>query len=111
MSLPEPSTWNRRLGAGLLVSSLCLLALELTLSRIFSVLMWYHFVSLIVSLALFGITVSGLAVFLAPRRFPREAGCRQMCSGCVSRSSPPGRRESTASTTSISTPIPVRNTR
>ncbi len=56
----------------MLISSLCLLALELTLSRIYSVLMWHHFVSLVVSLALFGITVSGLAVFLAPRRFPRE---------------------------------------
>jgi len=72
------ATWNRRLGVGLLVSSLCLLALELTLSRIFSVLMWYHFVSLIVSLALFGITVSGLAVFLAPQRFPREAAASWM---------------------------------
>jgi spermidine synthase len=76
---PEAAThWTRRLGAGLLVSSLCLLALELTLSRIFSVLMWYHFVSLIVSLALFGITVSGLAVFLAPRRFPRETAAAWM---------------------------------
>jgi len=72
VSAPASAAWNRRLGAGLLASSLCLLALELTLSRIFSVLMWYHFVSLIVSLALFGLTVSGLAVFLAPRRFPRE---------------------------------------
>jgi SAM-dependent methyltransferase len=62
----------------LLVSSLCLLALELTLSRIFSVLMWYHFVSLILSLALLGITVSGLAVFLAPLRFPREQAAAWM---------------------------------
>lgn len=72
MNPDAPSIWTRRLGAGLLLSALSLLALELTLSRIFSVLMWYHFVSLIVSLALFGITVSGLAVFLAPQRFPRE---------------------------------------
>ena len=69
-----PSVWNRRLGSGLLISSLCLLALELTLSRIFSVLMWYHFVSLIVSLALFGITVSGLADLSRPTAFPPRAG-------------------------------------
>ncbi len=62
----------------MLLTSLCLLALELTLSRIFSVLMWYHFVSLVVSLALFGITVSGLAVFLAPQRFPREEAASWM---------------------------------
>jgi hypothetical protein len=78
VSQGAPAAWTRRLGAGLLVSSLCLLALELTLSRIFSVLMWYHFVSLIVSLALFGITVSGLAVFLAPQRFPREEAAAWM---------------------------------
>jgi len=78
VNFSAPAIWNRRLGAGLLISSLCLLALELTLSRIFSVLMWYHFVSLIVSLALFGITVSGLAVFLAPRHFPREEAAAWM---------------------------------
>ena len=40
--------------------------------------MWYHFVSLIVSLALFGITVSGLVVFLAPQRFPLEKAASWM---------------------------------
>jgi len=40
--------------------------------------MWYHFVLLIVSLALLGSTVSGLAVFLAPQRFPRAAAASWM---------------------------------
>ncbi len=62
--------WGRRQAAGLFLSSLALLALELVLVRIFSVLMWYHFVSLIISLALLGLTVSGLVVFLSPARFP-----------------------------------------
>jgi spermidine synthase len=64
------SSWSGRLGLGLFLSSLVLLSMELVLVRIFSVLMWYHFVSLIVSLALFGLTASGLAVFLFPRLFP-----------------------------------------
>lgn len=64
--------WNRRLGAGLFLSSLSLLALELVLVRIFSVLMWYHFVSLVISLALLGLTASGLVVFIFPLRFPPE---------------------------------------
>jgi len=64
-------SWSRRLGLGLFLTSLVLLAMELVLVRIFSVLMWYHFVSLIVSLALFGLTASGLMVFLFPRFFPR----------------------------------------
>ena len=75
---PAAPAWNRALGAGLLASALCLLALELVLSRIFSVLMWYHFVSLVISLALFGITASGLLVFLLPRRFPAAEAPRWM---------------------------------
>ena len=69
--LDQP-VWTRRLAAGLFLSSLTLLALELVLVRIFSVLMWYHFVSLVISLALLGLTVSGLVVFVAPRSFPPE---------------------------------------
>ena len=75
---PAPAAWSRGLGAGLLASAFCLLALELVLSRIFSVLMAYHFVSLVVSLALFGITASGLLVFLFPRRFPAARAPRWM---------------------------------
>ena len=71
MRAPEAvPSWSSRLGLGLLLTSLALLALELVLVRVFSVLMWYHFVSLIVSLALFGLTASGLLVFLFPRAFP-----------------------------------------
>lgn len=63
-------SWSRRLGLGLFLSACSLLAMELVLVRIFSVLMWYHFVSLIISLALLGMTASGLLVFLFPGRFP-----------------------------------------
>jgi hypothetical protein len=46
--------------------------LEITLTRVFSVTMWYHFAFLAVSLAVFGIGVSGQAVYLFPSRFSIE---------------------------------------
>jgi spermidine synthase len=47
---------------------------EILLTRIFSVTMWYHFVFLAVSLAMFGLTVGGLVVYVAPRCFaPHKA--------------------------------------
>ncbi len=57
------------------------LALEILLTRIFSVTMWYHFAFVAVSLALFGVAVSGVAVSVAPRFF----------SGDHTTSSPEGR--------------------
>jgi spermidine synthase len=72
-ALPDTTpSWGWRLGLGLFLTSLVLLAMELVLVRVFSVLMWYHFVSLVISLALFGLTASGLVVFLFPRFFPRS---------------------------------------
>jgi hypothetical protein len=65
-----PPAFTRRDGAGLLLVSGAIVALELALVRIFSVLMGQHLVSLIVSLALFGLAAGGLAVLLAPGRFP-----------------------------------------
>jgi len=40
------------------------LFLELTLSRIFSVTMWYHFAFMAISLALFGMSCSGIVVYI-----------------------------------------------
>lgn len=55
--------------AGLALVSLCVLMLELTLTRIFSVTLWYHFAFVAISVALFGISASGLAVFLLRKAF------------------------------------------
>jgi spermidine synthase len=57
---------------GLALVSLCILVLELTLTRIFSVTMWYHFAFVAISVALFGISASGLVVFLLEKMFPVE---------------------------------------
>ncbi|UCD59038.1 MAG: hypothetical protein JSV16_08065 [Candidatus Hydrogenedentota bacterium] len=64
--------------AGLALTSLCILMLELTLTRIFSVTMWYHFAFVAISVALFGISASGLMVFLFENAFPRERLDRQL---------------------------------
>jgi hypothetical protein len=44
---------------------------ELALTRIFSVTMYYHFAFLAISIALFGLSASGVYVFLARRRLAR----------------------------------------
>jgi hypothetical protein len=55
--------------AGLFLVTLSTLMLEIALTRIFSVTMWYHFAFLAISVALFGMTFGALAVHLLPRRF------------------------------------------
>ncbi len=58
------------LGVGLV--TLATLLLELLLTRIFSVTLYYHFAFMVISLALFGIGVSGVVLYLKPERFPEE---------------------------------------
>lgn len=48
------------------------LGLSLLFTRIFSVTMYYHFAFLLISLALLGIAVSGVAVYLLPGLFTEE---------------------------------------
>ncbi|RPJ44917.1 MAG: hypothetical protein EHM19_06060, partial [Candidatus Latescibacterota bacterium] len=66
-----PTLTRARL-AGVFLTSLALLALEIALTRIFSVLLWYHFAFLAISLALFGLGSGGLLLHFLPERFPRE---------------------------------------
>src|SRR5512145_421159 len=63
----------RRLGGGIFLLCLATLMYELILTRIFSVLMWYHFASMAISLALFGMGAAALAVQLRPQWFAGEA--------------------------------------
>jgi len=63
---------NGSLLIGVFLVSLSNLMLELMLTRICSVVMYYHFAFLTVSLALLGISVSGICVYLFARRFPPE---------------------------------------
>lgn len=66
---------TRRVYAGVFTLCLGTLMYELALTRIFSVLMWYHFASMAISLALFGMGAAALVVYLLPGRFPAERTC------------------------------------
>ena len=60
---------RRRSYAGLFLVTLSTLMFEILLTRIFSVTMWYHFAFMAISIAMFGMTVGALLVFLLPRSF------------------------------------------
>jgi hypothetical protein len=66
MSLP-----SARHLAGVALVSATLLMTELALTRIFSVVMYYHFAFLAISIALFGLSASGVFAYLARPRLDR----------------------------------------
>ena len=59
---------SRRHLAGVALISATLLMTELALTRIFSVVMYYHFAFLAISIALFGVSASGVYVYVMRRR-------------------------------------------
>jgi hypothetical protein len=62
---------SRRHLAGVALVSATLLMTELALTRIFSVVMYYHFAFLAISIALFGVSASGVFAYVARRRLER----------------------------------------
>jgi hypothetical protein len=66
MSHPAASL-PRRLLLGVGLTSLSALALEIVLTRVFSVTMWYHFAFFAISMALMGSAVAGMALYFFPR--------------------------------------------
>jgi hypothetical protein len=58
--------------AGLFFTTLSLLQLELFLTRVFSVTMWYHFAFMAISLAMFGLAAGAVLVEVLPKRDPHE---------------------------------------
>jgi hypothetical protein len=64
---------SRRHLAGVALISATLLMTELALTRIFSVVMYYHFAFLAISIALFGVSASGVFAYVASRRLGRYA--------------------------------------
>ncbi len=63
---------SNRLTGGIFLVSLATLALELLLTRILSVLTFYHFAFVAVSLAMFGLTVGAILVYRLPSFFARR---------------------------------------
>ncbi|MFH1844639.1 MAG: hypothetical protein ABIF77_15670 [bacterium] len=60
------------LGMGLFFVAAAILMLEVSMTRIFSLVMWYHFAFFTISVALFGFAAAGLTVHLMPRVFRQE---------------------------------------
>jgi hypothetical protein len=65
--VPSPVSSRTLLGVALISGSL--LMTELSLTRIFSVTMYYHFAFMAISIALFGLSASGVYVFLTRDRW------------------------------------------
>ena len=57
---------------GLFVLALSTVMYEIVLTRIFSVTMWYHFAFVAISVAMFGMTVGAILVYLRPAVFTLE---------------------------------------
>ncbi len=58
--------------AGLFLVVLATIMYEIVLTRIFSVTMWYHFAFVAISVAMFGMTVGAVVVYLCSTVFSRE---------------------------------------
>jgi hypothetical protein len=68
---------------GIAATSGALLMTELALTRIFSVTMFYHFAFLAISIALFGLSASGVCVYVARRRLASWDTRALLCSGAL----------------------------
>ena len=55
---------------GLALAALSVMTLEIELTRIFSVTMWYHFAFLAISVAMFGTSLGAVLVYIFDRWFP-----------------------------------------
>jgi predicted membrane-bound spermidine synthase len=64
--LNPASPASRGLPAALFLVALATVMFEVLLTRVFSVTMWYHFAFMAISMAMFGLTVGALIVFLHP---------------------------------------------
>src|SRR4051794_29452643 len=75
--LPEPRA-GRLTYASLFLVALSTLTYEVLLTRIFSVTMYYHFAFVAVSMALFGMTLGAVIVYVLPQVFRRDRARQQM---------------------------------
>src|SRR5580704_3865594 len=64
---------SRRIYAGLFLVALATLMYEILLTRIFSVTLWYHFAFMVVSIAMFGMSVGAMRVYLESKYYRPES--------------------------------------
>src|ERR1700685_2442012 len=83
ISTPEPGP-DRSLLAGVAISSFAALLLELALTRLFSVVLFYHFAFLAISIALLGLGSGGVFAYLGKNwlgRFETRTVLPWLCLG------------------------------
>jgi hypothetical protein len=68
----------RGLLPALFLVALATVMFEVLLTRIFSLTMWFHFAFMAISIAMFGLTVGALVVYLRPQRWPEATLQRSM---------------------------------
>jgi spermidine synthase len=81
--IADPSTPTRRDLIAVGCISGTLLMTELALTRIFSVVMFYHFAFLAISIALFGLSASGVFAYLWRARLGAEPPARLLARQCL----------------------------
>src|SRR6266566_8084029 len=69
--------------AGIGCVSAALLMTELALTRIFSVTMFYHFAFLAISIALFGLSASGVFVYVTRKKLAHRQTRELLCIGAL----------------------------
>ncbi len=75
---PTKNDLPRSLPFGLALITSATLLLEIGLTRIFSITMWYHFAFMAISIALFGMAFGAVLVYLRPEWFPEEKIFRRL---------------------------------
>src|SRR5574341_273923 len=69
---------DRHLLAALFLVALATVMFEVLLTRIFSLTLWYHFAFMAISIAMLGLTLGALLVFLHPGWWPEPTLPRAM---------------------------------
>ncbi len=84
-AIPDRTTRRPALAllAGIFIICLSVLVFEIALTRIFSVLLRFHFVFLAVSLAICGLGLGGLVDFLIRRRWPHTTDSSSFLASCA----------------------------
>src|SRR2546425_8274845 len=82
-AVPAPRASDRTALAGIAATSAALLMTELALTRIFSVTMFYHFAFLAISIALFGLSASGVFVYVTRRKLAHRQTRELLCIGAL----------------------------
>lgn len=74
---------TRALGAGVGLLSLAVMASEIVLTRLFSVVLWYHFAFFAISVALLGLGAGAVAVHTRREKLQASTSPRALCAGAL----------------------------